>query len=398
MKNLLLYYFVGAALSYLLCGCSGQEGKSSQHIGLIQTTDTLSFPLPDGIALYSDYIFLHTDSTGHEYLLYRDRPRNPQILVYDLENPSSDPKVIKFYREGPNGVGAQSVGFFVRSWDEIYVPNTVREICVLDCCGVLKRKIMVGDDSARDKSIWTQSTGSQPFIFIDDKLFCYQSPNKFKGEKELTESPVDLIFDLNDGSFVPSTFCYPSELMIPSDQIQKNGLVPYAERCLSCDKIVYSFWYSHYLYEYDIRTGEVKKKEAKSRYLPDEKGINPYNRLNNGEADGIKEICEMAYYRHIYYDEYRKVFYRFAYPTNTCEIEASHLQNYFRMGRNTASIMVLDEDLNVISETLLPEDRFNTGTTFINKDGLWISCNHMLNPGLDEDHLQFVRFELKSEN
>ncbi len=364
-------------------------------MGLIQTTDTLSFPLPEGIALYSDYIFLHTDSMGHEYLLYRDRPRNPQILVYDMENPSNDPKVINFHREGPNGVGAQSVGFYLRSWDEIYVPNTAREICVIDSTGTLKRKINIGDDIAYDKSIWTLSISSLPFIICNDKLFCYQNPNKFKGEKRQTESPVDLIVDLVDGSFVPSTFCYPSELVIPSEQIQKNGLNVHADRCLAGDKIVYSFWYSHYLYEYDIRTGEVKKKEAKSRYLPDEKGISPYNRLNNGVSDSMKEICEMPFNRYLYYDEYRKVFYRFAFPSNTCEKEETYSQNYFRNGRNTASIMVLDEDLNVLSETLLPEDRFNTGTTFINKDGLWISCNHMLNPGLDEDHLQFVRFELK---
>ena len=397
MKFLSLCYFVGAALSFLLCGCSGQEGKNSQHIGLTQTTDTLSFPLPDGFSLYSNYIFLYTDSTSHEYLLYKDRPKIPQILVYDVECPSENPTVIKFQREGPNGVGVQTPGFYMRSWDEIYLPNTVREICVIDSSGILNRKIILGDENTpRENAVWTLSNSSNPFIFVNGKMYCSQIVNKFKGKKAVTESPVDLIVDLNDDSVVPSTLCYPSDLVVPAELVNKAGLGVRVHRCLANGKIVYSFRYSHTLYEYDVDTGDIRKVVAKSRYLPDEKAMSPFNRLNNRQSDGLDEACEMPYYRHFYYDTYRKVFYRFAYPPAKCEIK-DNLKDYYFMGRNTASFMVLDEDLNVISETLLPEDRFNTGTTFINKDGLWISCNHMLNPGLDEDHLQFVRFELKTE-
>ena len=395
MKSQISPFCIIAVLFFLFCGCSHQEGKNLPNCSLIQTTDTLSFPLPDGFEMFSDYIFLHTDSTGDEYLLYRDRPKNPQILVYDMENPSNDPKVIKFHREGPNGVGAQTVGFFMRSWDEIYLPNTAREICVIDSSGILNRKILLGDD--RENALWTYSNSSHPFIFVNDKMYCYQNVNKFKGEKDVTESPVDLIVNLKDGSYVPSPLCYPSDLVVPSELVNNGSLTVHAHRCLANDKIVYSFWFSHTLYEYDVNTGAIRKAVAKSRYLPDEKTLSPFNRLNDRQTDGFDEICEMPYYRHFYYDKYRKVFYRFAYPSAKSEIKENLLE-YFFMGRNTASIMVLDEDLNVISETLLPEDRFNTGTTFINKDGLWISCNHMLNPNLDEDHLQFVRFELKTEN
>ncbi|MCQ2239862.1 MAG: DUF4221 domain-containing protein [Bacteroidaceae bacterium] len=379
---------------FLLCACTRQEENSFQTTVLTQTTDTLSFPFPKGIEMYSSFLFVHADSVGHEYLLFKDRPQTPQIFVYDLECPSNDPKVINYEREGPNGAGALTIGFYIRSWDEIYLPNTVHEICVIDSTGILKRKIKIGDVNARDKSLYTQSQSSVPFIFHDNKLYCGQNTNKFKGDKEQTESPVDLIVDLNDGSAVPSTLCYPAELVVPAKLVEKGGLAVHNNRCEFNNKIVYSFWFSHTLYEYDMNTGEVKTKVAKSRYLPDEAGISPYNRLNTGETNGRKEICEMPYYRHIYYDKYRKVFYRFAYPSNKCDMEVDYT-NYFFVGRNTASIMVLDEDLNVLSETLLPENCFNTSTTFINKDGLWISCNHMLNPGLDEDHLQFVRFELK---
>lgn len=86
--------------------------------------------------MYSSSIFVHTDSTGHEFLLFKDRPKTPQILVYDLECPSNEPKLITFQREGPNGLGAQTVGFFIHSWDEIYVPNNVYEICVIDSAGI----------------------------------------------------------------------------------------------------------------------------------------------------------------------------------------------------------------------------------------------------------------------
>lgn len=379
----------------LLYSCSAMRDENGRVKSvLVETTDTLSFPLEKGVNMFINSIYVYTDSLGHEYLTFRDRYETPRIFVYDMEKPMEPHRKITFEREGINGTGASSVGYFIRSWDEIYIPNLHSpEISVIDSSGVKKRSYRLAESSS-ELALKTSSNSPSSLIFHDNKMYCKQASNRFKEDDYMIHSPVDIIVNLDDGTSEPSSFCYPSEHMLPLDQITKSGLDNYQARCYNEDteEIIYSFWFNENVYRYNIKTGEVLKKRVRSQYIPDEEQLNPANRLNTNES-GLKEICEMAFYKFIYYDRYRKVYYRFAFPETTCANETAYV-DYFQAGRNTSSVMVLDEDLNILGETLLPENRFNTTTMFINRDGLWISCNHYLNPGYDEENLTFVRFEI----
>ena len=60
--------------------------------------------------------------------------------------------------------------------------------------------------------------------------------------------------------------------------------------------------------------------------------------------------------------------------------------------------MIFDEQLNLLGETLLTENKFNYRMYFIAEDGLYLSLNTPNNPNFDENKLQFELLSLQFNN
>ena len=91
----------------------------------------------------------------------------------------------------------------------------------------------------------------------------------------------------------------------------------------------------------------------------------------------LKATCEMASYKNILYDKYRKVYYRFAYPETALEDNLNYMQ-ILHNGKKEFSIIILDEDLNIIGETKFPPFTYVPHICFIREDGLYISASHFM--------------------
>lgn len=59
------------------------------------------------------------------------------------------------------------------------------------------------------------------------------------------------------------------------------------------------------------------------------------------------------------YDEYRQLYYRMAYPKESLQ-EGESLSDMMQSGRIRFSIIILDKDLNVVGETMFPEDLYGS--------------------------------------
>jgi hypothetical protein len=108
---------------------------------------------------------------------------------------------------------------------------------------------------------------------------------------------------------------------------------------------------------------------------------------------GLKKLCEITIYGNLVYDKYRNVYYRIAYPGGEMEEDVNYLEIY-RTGRKKFSIIILDENLNVVGETLFPEYTYMSNVLFIDENGLHIRTNHSKNPEFNEDVFIFDCFEL----
>ena len=110
----------------------------------------------------------------------------------------------------------------------------------------------------------------------------------------------------------------------------------------------------------------------------------------------LKAICEMASYQNILYDKYRKVYYRFAYPETELESNLNYMQ-ILHNGKKEFSIIILDEDLNIIGETKFPPFTYVPHICFIREDGLYISTSHFMREDYSDDILRFQLIELQQK-
>ena len=72
--------------------------------------------------------------------------------------------------------------------------------------------------------------------------------------------------------------------------------------------------------------------------------------------------------------------------------------NIWQYGRKSFSIMILNEDFDVIGETRFSDFTYISTLHYIGKDGLYLSDSHYKNPSFDENKLRFRRFKLVHYN
>ena len=79
------------------------------------------------------------------------------------------------------------------------------------------------------------------------------------------------------------------------------------------------------------------------------------------------------------------------------EAELAPNENYHKIlhaGKVDFSIMILDENFNILGETRFPAFTYVPHICFINKDGLYLSTSHFKREDYSDDVLRFQRIEL----
>lgn len=182
--------------------------------------------------------------------------------------------------------------------------------------------------------------------------------------------------------------------MYPSFPVSDNKSKPYSiemdfSRCYDGTRFIYSFHYDEYIYVTSPDHESVDKIKIKSKYISEIKFT------ENMNGDPMKIASENPKYGNLYYDKYRNVYYRIAYPENNISSNENFIEMY-AYGRKTFSIIILDKNFNIIGETLFPDFIYNPAVIFIREDGLYICNSHYKNPNFDEDRLEFTKFQLSS--
>ena len=117
------------------------------------------------------------------------------------------------------------------------------------------------------------------------------------------------------------------------------------------------------------------------------------------QGDGL-DFRKYSYYSPHYesldYDPYREVFIRFAFhPFDQIEdVSPSDMRNH----SGPFSIQVFDKDLNLMSETPFPANKYHPFDYFITPQGVYISTSHPLNPEIKEDEIKFELLEFVEKN
>lgn len=322
-----------------------------------------------------------------EYLTYLNSYKN-EIQFYDLRSKQLSHK-ISCSVEGPNGVGKIS-GFRVISKDSVFLTSGY-SIFLVDSCGRIKKKYSYKTSKNGKLSTVYYSTSRLyiPLIVKSGKLYLIQNLTF-----EIPFLPKEVVLPS-----INSKVCLvihgdgqneylPMEHPLSHEEGLYYGSTAFS-REFGNESFVYSFVDDQNIYVTKDHIN-VKKYNAKSKFI-DKIDHLKYNSMPSMERVS-RDLANRNYYYNIIYDTYRNVYYRFVKLSDDYQ-KGDDLMKLIRYPKNF-SIIILNKDFQVIGETRFPSKTYVFQEFFVTEDGLYLSTNHIDNPNLDINHLQFELMKL----
>ena len=384
-------YFIIALLSQMFVACSEQVDQEDSYV-LQPTENYLEYEIDEDTRIPRFNLYTFEDK-GVEYLTFSD-PSSRTILIYNLQSGELVKKV-SFDSEGPNGIGSRVFGYYIKDFNHIYLPSDSKSIIHLtDTTGILRSQIDYSctEDSLMPHSAHYTNMNYVQLFFMGNTLFVPQHLNRALGEKKMVEeSPIGIMVDTITGKVTRFPMNHP--YLIPYNQrLKAIGGTMESQQIYDGKNLIVAFNKDEKLYKFDAN-GQMETFLVKSKYVPRLK----FPKVPDDFMLSAKKLCEDADYRNIFYDKYRNVYYRFV----SLETELEPNDDYVKIknaGKADFSIMILDENFNVLGETRFPAFTYVPHICFINEDGLYLSTSHFKREDYSDDWLRFQRIELVKNN
>ena len=373
----------------LLTACSSKP-KTEQAYSLQPTEQYLEYEIDEDtrVPLYHLYTF---EVNGTEYLTFPNRETRT-LLIYELLS-GKFVKKFSFHAEGPNGIGPRLDNYLMEDFHHIYIPGITHSVIYrTDTTGIIKDKILFPETEDGLLTIPSYYTNLQhkQLHFINGLLYIPQGINRRIGtDRWVEESPTAVVMDTLTRKLKRFPMLHPQGKISSSDYGNYMGDLSYS-MTYDGENFIYSFFCEDELYKVNPTDASVEKIPAASQYL----SPITFKRIPDDFSQTLKATCEMASYKNILYDKYRKVYYRFACPETALEDNLNYMQ-ILHNGKKEFSIIILDEDLNIIGETKFPPFTYVPHICFIREDGLYISASHFMREDYSDDVLRFQKFVLQ---
>ena len=383
--------FLYLSVLSILLACSSEQ-KTEQAYSLQPTDQYLAYEIDEEtrVPLYHMYTFEVNDT---EYLTFPNRETRT-LLIYELLS-GKFVKKFSFDAEGPNGIGPMLNNYWMKDFNNIYIPGITHSVIYqTDTTGIIKGKI---DFSETEDGLLTipsyyTNLDHKQLHFIDGALYIPQGINRRLGtDRWIEESPTAVIMDTLTRKLKKFPMLHPQGKISSEDYGQYMYDLSYS-MTYDGENFIYSFSCEDELYKVNPSTASIEKIPAASQYLSP---ITAQKKRPDDFQQAVKASCEMPSYRNILYDKYRKVYYRFAFPETELEENLNYMQ-ILHNGKKEFSIIILDEDLNIVGETKFPPFTYVPHICFIREDGLYISASHFMREDYSDDWLRFQKFELRN--
>ncbi|MDX1904663.1 MAG: DUF4221 family protein [Thermonemataceae bacterium] len=283
---------------------------------------------------------------------------NNTLLFYNLVTQKLFKK-ITFNRQGPDGI-SQVSGFLYLNKDTIFLLNATQyKLFIANEAKKITRTYNLSNYKDSEAPSMGLSNYFAQMVKVDNQIHIATYPYLKPESQEFYKSKkIHQVVDLQSGANTYLPTSYPNIYV-------KNPypyIFSYFYRCFNNDekKFVYSFMASDNIIVTDNNSPKNIEFVANANMKPPQKLEN----FTFNEEEHLRIQGTSNFYYSIYYDKYRKVYYRFA-----SRIEKN--------GHKTWIIIVLDKDFNKILEfdylTFPPEKRFISSIfPFVAKDGLYL--------------------------
>ena len=373
-------------LCFCIC-CSCRDNEIHYSHDLRPTNDFLKYEVDSDVKIP---LLVRTCTSDRE-LLYFQNGTWPEILIYDMY----DGTLIKrntFDVEGDNAIkGSFLHGFMMNGCSQIFISGMADgHFYETDTTGYIKKEYRYSESSNEYRPIACFKDNGDMQV-IDGKLYFPQSLNWALGDEAMENSPLLCSVDLNSGKVERLPVTFPPELSSQSIVRGSASSVNLEYKCcFDGQSWVYSFAYMDELMIYNPATSQIEYKSGKSLYGDDVEMLS----FRSAADDAIQRtVCESPAYGNILYDNENEVYYRIVYVPQEIDKNENALA-LLRSGRKQFSVMIYDEDFNVIGEHLFQALTYNPNLCFVSQGDLYISTNHVMNSDYSDDILCFQKMDL----
>jgi len=206
------------------------------------------------------------------------------------------------------------------------------------------------------------------------------APDRNTWKTEYYDAPTMMEFNFSDCSYIYFNN-YPEAMR---GAVWGSRGMTYSTTRNDDDQLVSSYSSDHKIHLLDL------KDRTKSEFLAKSKFFEKLEPLENPGMDTNREyVFTTPSYGAIIFDPYRKIYYRIARHglSEIADDSEFYDQNF--------SIIILDEDFQILGESFFPGKRYIPHQFFLTEEGLYLSSNNDKNPELREDVLSFKLFEVE---
>ncbi len=309
------------------------------------------------------------------------------LQIYDLEKLQID-RTMTYEQQGAQGMGFSA--FHVHNLDSIFLfSERKQEIVLSDTSGMVKDRIR-----------FTLPDG-YPRVFVNN--FFYSSPPQIKGKElivkvrhdirpseitaeELSTRALLMAINMEDGTTRLLTHQFPSDYLADGQKQLEYSVISDGKRTLV------SLMGDHSIYFADNENSPMAAKRVKSQFF---EATMPTFPKDPGSKQFQAYFFAKSRYESLVHDPFRKVYYRFGFPT--IEVESEDHLRALRDSPGPFVVMVLDEELNLLTEREFQAGEYLPNNFFVGERGLYLSINHPDNPENEEDKLSFELIQLISD-
>lgn len=274
----------------------------------------------------------------------------------------------------------QPIGFFVNSFDSIYVLLTKsNKLVLLNSNGVI----------IEETKTLTKNTEITPVIFSNHPVIRIERNllicSYFRVPNSLLKSPSCIIFNMRDKTI---HYDNPVSLEYRKGWWGETIYIPTLHQTYNSNKklIVNSFPVDNYIYVYD-KFNELTRYFAGSQFI---KKVNPISKRMNpiiSGSDVENHYARSGFYTAINYDKYQNIYYR-------CLVKPIEKSQEFSSKRDHA-IVILDKNFSILGEWEVPNEN-DLFKSFIYRKGLYIFNTELYQQ--NQDTLYFDIYQLRNSN
>ena len=390
MKHSSIFLFLLNVILLSACQSKFNEQKTL-YTKQLEKSKQISLPIDENTYFVSRSIF-QFEENGKEYLFFENREKRMyDFILFDLKD-QKEAKRIPIQREGPNGVPAMKGSRpFPDSNTFLVFQHNISRISLLEGNGhVIKNYPIRADGKFVDANL--SSIASWP-TFSRDSVVYFNQYSKGRGSRiGYDRIPLFASLDLRTGKTDWPSLYFPTRFDGDYSRIKGDDGMAY-DYNVKENRLVCSFdFYDSIMVTDNLK--DVKWYNAKSKYL---KSMKPNVDNHTNDLNALIKYMEKPKYFHLLYDKYRDVYYRFAImPCELAKNESPY--DYFAPKAREFSVIILNNEFEIIGETKFPGNKYFFLMSFVGKDGLYISENNLANPEFDENKLVFSCFKLVDIN